>query len=478
MALFDFLRAKKKPAQTHRTGGKGVSTRRYRAPAVGTSEGGWFPRGGVERVPSALPLIRARARDLAENSPYGAAAVRTIVGHAIGSGLRLGIANDDDYRRSFSTWASSTDCDFSGQQNFYALQSTALSTMGSAGDCLIVLHQKRVNGGLMPQLQLFDPEHFDEGAAPKYDGNEVRAGVEVTATGQVVGYHIRRSLDSTLVGSWETQFIYADQAILLFERLYPGQLRGIPRGAQALEKLHQADAFLNAAIAKARTEACLMAFMTVPSSEDGSGALLGELDPLEDDKITTPEVLEPGAFIPLPPGRDVKMVTPSSSGGMRDYLQKTIEAIAVAYGCTYAQISGDVTGANYSSSKLSIIEFARGIDVLQSHVLIPAVLRIERAFRLAYEATHDRDVTAPVRVIKPARESVEPDKEIKAELDELGNGLALLEDSWMSRGRDPDEMWTALEAQAARLKKLGMPVAFAAGLATAPADPPADPPDC
>jgi len=134
------------------------------------------------------------------------------------------------------------------------------------------------------------------------------------------------------------------------------------------------------------------------------------------------------------------MVTPSASGGLRDYLQKTVEAIAVAYGCTYAQVSGDVTGANYSSSKLSVIEFARGIDILQSHVLIPAVLRIERAFRLAYEATHDRDVVAPVRVIKPARESVEPDKEIKAELDELANGLALLEDSWMSRGRDPDEM--------------------------------------
>ncbi|MEF9603308.1 hypothetical protein O4J55_13500 [Paracoccus sp. PXZ] len=44
------------------------------------------------------------------------------------------------------------------------------------------------------------------------------------------------------------------------------------------------------------------------------------------------------------------------------------------------------------------IEFNRSIDVLQSHVFIPALMQIEAAFRMAYEATHERDVVAKIRV--------------------------------------------------------------------------------
>ena len=170
MGLFDFLRSKKKPA-ARRTGGKGLATRRYRAPSLPNTSGGWFPSGGLERAPSALPQIRARARDLADNTPYGAAAVRALTGHTVGFGLRLGIAGDDAYRAALSAWASSTDCDYAGQQSLYSLQVTAAETMCAAGDCLLVVRQKRRNGGLQTQIQLIDPEHIDESAAPKYKGN-------------------------------------------------------------------------------------------------------------------------------------------------------------------------------------------------------------------------------------------------------------------------------------------------------------------
>ncbi|KRW94638.1 hypothetical protein AQY21_18965 [Paracoccus sp. MKU1] len=91
-------------------------------------------------------------------------------------------------------------------------------------------------------------------------------GVEVDAQGKVIGYHVRRAVDSSLVSSWESEFLHSDQCVLLFERKFPGQLRGIPRGAQVLQKMHMGDIFLDAAIAKARTEACLTVFLSTPTS--------------------------------------------------------------------------------------------------------------------------------------------------------------------------------------------------------------------
>lgn len=451
MAFFDFLR-RKPDAQKNKV-------RRLRAPSISTAPGGWSPMGGVERAPSALPLVRARARDLADNSPYGVKAVRTLTDHSIGSGVRYRIGGHDDYRAAFNAWAASTDCDFHNAQDLYALQATAVSTMISAGDVLLVVRQQRTPDGIQPTIQLIDPEQIDVSAAPKGPGNTVHQGVEINPRGTVVGYHVKASIDG-LAAAGRSEFLSVDQAYLMFERLYPGQLRGIPRGASALEKLYQTDSFLSAAIAKARSEACLTVFLTTPSSEDGSLGLLGDIAEGEDDSVSVPEHLEPGAVITVPEGYDIRTVVPSGSGGLNDYIKRTIEAVSVGYGVLYYHISGDVTGFNYSSGKLGLVDFHRSIDALRSHTIYPALRWIERAFRDAYEITHDEDIDVIVRMVAPARESMEPAKEVAAELSELSAGLLTLEEAWLRRGRDPDEMWQALEDQAGKLAQLGMPLKF------------------
>ncbi|UFM66792.1 phage portal protein [Paracoccus sp. MA] len=463
MGVFDFLR-KKKPAKSRRAG-RGLSRRYLRAPTIPGTEGGWNPIGGMERAFGDLPKVRARARDNAMNTPYGVRAVRTLTDHSVGSGIRYRVAGDPEYRAALNAWAGSSDCDHRGTQTLYDLQATAAETLFSGGDVLWVFRhvENPETGRLELTIQIIDPEQIDTWAPARHPGNEVQQGVEVDPDGRVVGYHVRASMDSTLPGNWETEFIPASRCILMLERRYPDQIRGIPRGAAALERLHQGDSLFVSELARARTQAAFGVFLRVPESEDGAKGLLGEIDPNEDSDDAVPEVLVPGSVTVLPPGYEPTMATPSQSGGFTDHIRKTIEAVAVGYGVLYYHISGDVTGFNYSSGKLGETDFRRSIDSLRAHTIYPVLLRIEREFRDVYEINEMRDVDVAVRMVPPARESMEPAKEIAAELSELAAGLLPLEEAWLRRGYDPDDMWAALKEQGQKLAELsasGMPLKF------------------
>lgn len=439
--------------------GRSLSTRRFRAPQNLTSKFRGSISGNVERSAAALPVIRSLSRDLSRNSPYARAAVRTLVNHTVGKGISYSISGDDRYRRDFLSWANGTECDYEGQQTIHGLIWTAAHTLYSAGDVLLVRRHKRTPQGIVLQLQVIDPDQIHEGASPKYHGNEVIAGVEVAPKrgGRIVGYHIQPDPDR-----YETEFIPADKAQLLFEKEYAGQVRGIPRGSQALDMAGNAAELMSHALAKAKVEACLAVLLKTPAGEAGEFGLLGEIDDDDygDDEFAIPETLSPASIIPLPEGWEAQVVAPAGSGGLKDHLQKSIEAVAVAYGVTYAQASGDATGANYSSSKIALIEFRRGIEVVQTHVFMPALRVIEAAYREVYELTHGRTVTAKIRMIPPAIQSIEPAKEIAAEMTELSAGLTTLPELWLARGKDPDEMWAELAEQKAKLEALGMPLKF------------------
>lgn len=454
MGIFDFLGGHQKTARKSPR----LSGRTYRAPRDPNSAGGWYPSAStVQRAPAALPVIRARARDLAHNNSYAGRAVSVLTSHAVGHGVRFSIRGDDRYRDAFAAWAGSTDCDYEGRLNLYGIQAVAARTMFEAGDAFIIVRQSRVAAGLRPTLQLVDPDQIDEGAQPKYKGNRVFSGVEVSKSGKIVGYHIRPELDMSAFSA-ATQFIPADQVIHLLEVLHPGQLRGIPRGAQALVRANTVDSFLTAALAKARVEACFSAFVTTPANDEGG--LIGEVAEGEDDEWSVPEVLEPGLIVPLPEGYDIKVAVPAGSGGVRDYIEISLMNVAVAYGCTYAQVSGDVSKANYSSEKASRMEFNRMIDTVREHHIMPALSKIELAFRTAYEASESRDVRAVVRMTAPGRESIEPAKDALADMTALAAGGMTFGQYCLSRGLDPDEQIAALKAEREQLKKLGVALQF------------------
>lgn len=443
--------------------------RAYRPPKDITSPGGWTPTTAQqEYAPGALPRIRSAARDLAQNNPYASRAISVLTQHAVGTGIRASVRGDDEFERAFETWAGSTESDREGRLTLYGLQNLATRVMFEAGDALIIMREKRLSDRLTLTLQVIDPEQLHAGAAPRESGNKVFQGVEVYPSGQIFGYHVRLRLDDS-----SAVFIPRRDAVHLLELLYPGQMRGIPRGAQALARANNVDQFMSTALARAKIEACLTAFVTTDHPDD-AGGLLGEPgDP--DSGFLPPERLEPGLIVPLAPGEDVKVAQPPSSGGMADYVKIGLQSVAVAYGVTYDAISGDLEKVNFSSQKAGRLEFNRGIDSLRAHTIFPAVRKIIARFKEVFEANAARSTEATVTLVAPGRESVEPLKDAQTLSLDLQMGVKTWAQAVRERGHDPDDQIRELADIAEKFKAAGMNFKLDLGPVQITADP--DPED-
>ena len=439
--------------QSQKTDVVKLNTRAFRAPRDTNKKGGWFAPAGNERAPAALQMIRNRARDLAQNNPHAYRAVSVLTSHAVGTGIRAAISGDEGFEQEYRTWANSFNADHENRQTLYGLQNLAVRAMIEAGDSLLIMRDVRTDRGLSLSLQLIDADQIAHHAAPKNPGNRVFAGVEVNRDNRVVGYHILPELDSLT-----PIFVNADDCVHLMEFLYPGQLRGIPRGSQALLRANSVDEFMHVALTRAKVEACLSAYIVSETTD------FDDQNPDSEDDYFESEYLSPGMIGRLRPGEDIKSVQPPTSGGLRDYLKIGLQSVAVAYGCTYDQISQDLSDSKFSSHKAGKLEFNRSIDNLRAHTIIPAFRKIIDRFKINYEISTGRSVNAEISLTPPGRESIEPLKDAQAKRIELALGLKTWSQAVRETGRDPEEQLAELKRVADEFKAAGIALSFNADL--------------
>ena len=121
----------------------------------------------------------------------------------------------------------------------------------------------------------------------------------------------------------------------LFERLRPGQVRGVPWFAPAIARLRDLDEYDDAELVRKKIEACFAAFVT----GDEDGATLGASS--TDAEGRRIERFEPGMIEYLPSGKDVRFATPGASGGYAEYMRVQLHAIAAGVGLTYLPLKPD-----------------------------------------------------------------------------------------------------------------------------------------
>lgn len=439
-----------------------MQTRRYRAPVPSNSTDGFLPTSGHERVPSALRTISARARDLAHNNPLAKRAVTVLTAHTVGKGIRFSFTGDKAYDAAFFEWATKpANCDHERRLNFFGQQHVAARTMFEAGDSFIIMREVRdtATGQLRLTLQLVDPDLVDTGARPKTAGNECVSGVEIDKTGLVVGYHFRSSGESSGAGT----FVPVEDVVHLYETVYPGQLRGIPRGAQALLYVDDQASLMSAAIAKLRVETCA-GIAIIRNADDVSGGILGGEDDgaePEGDYGYRPERLDTGMIIELRPGEDIKTIPASSGSGVIDYMRVSMRAIAMAYDVTYSQLTGDLEKVNFSSEKAGRMEFNRVIDATREHFILAQLSKIEARFRAVYEANGGTVAEElEVTIVPPGRERIEPAKEVLADMTEMSAGLKSFAQACLERGLDPEVQLEEVAIWSRRIAEAGAPIKF------------------
>ena len=441
----------------------------------------WMPGnpGAVAAMLATSAELRGKSRDLVRRNAWAQAGIEAFVANAVGTGIKpQSLSGDERFKAEVQAlwrdWVEEADA--AGQTDFYGLQSLACRAMLEGGECLIRLRSRRLEDGLsVPlQLQLLEPEHLPISLnADLPSGNVVRSGIEFDNMGRRVAYHLYRSHpeDGRLApmsgqGGIDTVRIDAKEIIHLFRVLRPGQVRGEPWLSRALVKLNELDQYDDAELVRKKTAAMFAGFVTRQNPEDN---LMGE--GTADSQGISLAGLEPGTLQILEPGEDIKFSDPADVGGSySEFLRTQFRAVAAAIGITYEQLTGDLSGVNYSSIRAGMLEFRRRCEMVQHGVLVHQMCRRVWAAWMK-QAVLASALTAPgfvrggpdrrrqylaVKWIPQGWQWVDPEKEFKAMLLAIRAGLISRSEAISAFGYDAEDVDREIAADNQRADDLGL----------------------
>ena len=448
----------------------------------------WMPGnpGAVAALLATHSDLRSKSRDLVRRNAWAQAGIEAFVANAVGTGIKpQSLAADEGFKADVQAlWRDWTEeADAAGQTDFYGLQALACRAMLEGGECLIRLRPRRPDDGLaVPlQIQLLEAEHLPvdlnidlpASAGSTVPGNVVRCGIEFDSLGRRVAYHLYRSHpeDGRLApmsgqGGLESVRVDAREVIHLYRVLRPGQIRGEPWLSRALVKLNELDQYDDAELVRKKTAAMFAGFVTRQDPEDN---LMGEGDP--DSEGITLAGLEPGTLQILEPGEDIKFSEPADVGGSySEFLRTQFRAVAAALGITYEQLTGDLTGVNYSSIRAGLLEFRRRCEMVQHGVLVHQLCRpvwsawmkqavlagALEAHGFARGGVAQRRQYLQAKWIPQGWQWVDPEKEFKAMLLAIRAGLMSRSEAISANGYDAEDVDREIAADNARADALGL----------------------
>ena len=355
--------------------------RAFAGAAVDRLTSGWVTstQSADSEIKGSLKKLRNRARQLVRDVDYCKNAVRAITDNVVGTGVRLqaqvrqlrgGKLNqktNDEIERAWKKWGHSNSCDVAGKLCFDDLTRNAVNAWAESGECWIrLVRGKQFGNSDVPfALQLLESDMIDEdyeGKAQK-KGWEWRMGVLCDSWGRPQKYAVfNRHPGDTLFVNQPTAgekhvFIDAKDIIHLAKFERPGQTRGIPWMASAIQRMHHLEGYEQAELVRARASSALMAWIQTPEGE-----LSGE-DVVDEERVYD---LSPGSVRYLAPGESVHVPNlDAPDGQFEPFLRAMLRALASGIGCSYETISRDYSQTNYSSSRLSLLQDQEAFKALQ-----------------------------------------------------------------------------------------------------------------
>jgi lambda family phage portal protein len=276
---------------------------------------------------------------------------------------------------------SVTELDYDNSLDIYGLQALAARTMLLSGDVLGVFRYRRLSSDvLIPlQVQLLEPDHLDT-TQPEYlpNGNTVRLGIEQNTAGHRVAYYLYKSHPgentSDLLSTISVR-IPAKYVMHVFHPYRPGQLRGWPKMASIITRLHALDEYEDAELDRKKIAAMFAGFITSPPGEQGLVNLPGSDTTYDNDSDHDDEDdlqgLEPGILQELKAGQDIKFAEPADVGShYQVWVHEQLYRVATGMGVTFEQLTGNLKGVSYSSIRAGLLEFQRRCRVLQAQILV------------------------------------------------------------------------------------------------------------
>ena len=423
--------------------------------------------------PAVRQTLRNRARYELRNNSYAAGIASTWSNDLVGTGPRLQLDLGPDVspeavrsiEHAVSDWADTIDL---GRKLRIAKTSKI-----SDGEVFGLKTNNRRLRGVQLDLKLVEADQVISPAG-FYTEQDVD-GVRFDADGNVTDYWISRRHPGSLSQgfSLEGDWIGSDYVCHWFHATRPGQHRGVPEIAPALELFALLRRYTLAVVTAAETAASFAAILKTTMPADGSGA--ASLETLE----TMPIVR--GMAIAAPDGWEpVQMKAEHPTSSHDAFVRRLINEIAAALGMPYIVASLDSSSANYSSMRGDYLVYRKRIAVERSDM--------ERTFLdpLLYSWL-DEAVAVPgliPRGLPPFAawnwtwvwdgfEHVDPLKEADADAAMIGGNMASLAETCAKRGRDWRVVLRQRAAEKALERELGVEPAAPAARQPQPMEQPA-----
>jgi len=414
-------------------------------------------------ISRALPLLRARHRDLVRNNPHARKAVTVWKNNLVGAGIMArSNSGDEDLdalaNELWDEWVKAADAD--GQLDFYGLQELAVGIMVEGGEALVRRRLRRPGNGLrVPlQLQVLEGDHLDIAKSGETaQGRKAVQGVEFDTEGRRQAYWLFRDHPGngwlTSPKAFQSVRVPADEIVHLY-RKERTQTRGVPWGSAVITNVRDADDYDVAEIIRKKTEACVVAIVT--GADEGEEGIAPSSVVDADGRPV--EKFEPGLIAYSHGGKDVKFNSPSAVGGYTDYRRASLQSISAGYLVPYELLTGDLSEVNFTSARVGLVEFRRLVDTVQWLTVIPMLLdRIRVWFcHAAYLAGELPVPFVPCEWNPPAFESVNPIDDANAELIEMRSGTLTWDEAVSRRGRNPDDVMAETIARFEKFDEHGL----------------------
>lgn len=460
-----------------------------------------------------LPVMRDRSRDLVRNAPLAASALNTAVQNVVGSGLTLQARPDWEaldmsedqaaewaakVEREFRLFAERPWCDITWTQNFYELQDLVFRSTLESGDVFVLLTRPAVRA--LPayrspyqlKLQVIEADRVETPRGQR-DSTRLAGGVELDEYGAPVAYHILRKHPGNLDGDgalregdrWPAFNRFHPNVLHVFQRLRPGQNRGVPWYAPIVEMLKQLTKYGEAELAATVLGSLFAVFIETPSGE-GLGQTVtstGELSRSTEQEIK----LGSGSVIDLRPGEKIataSVTRPNSA--FEPFVEAMAQQIGGALGLPFEVLFKRFT-ASYSAARAALLDawiFYRNRRVFLATKFCQPVYEA-----WMWEAVMSGRIDAPGFMEDPARRAyflqaewigdspgqIDPVKEVEAAAKRLEIGVSTHEDETrLLTGKVWEDQLRQRAKEERLMKEAGLGPAAAAP-AAAPGAQPAQP---
>lgn len=429
----------------------------------------------------AAQMLSASAADLFRNNKYAAAGLRQYVGSVWGDGIAPMMVHTDTAvqqaaQDAWDRWAESRVAD---QADWYGHGKLVVRGVIGPGESLS-MWREGADGLPDGRVLGLESDYLDETRTEQSGNRRTISGVEFTGRDRT-GYwlfdeHPGDVIFSTSRASSRVDAKFIDHA---FEKLTHTQARGVSRFAPLMMTLRDIGDIEDSKRLAEKVASCVG--MVFQSQAGAAGSPL--VDRAEEQANGGPPVenITPGMILRPPPGVTAHSFTPAPTNGTTDFIRQQLAGVSASL-VPFHVLTGDVSQANYSGLRASLLSLWTLLDDDQQNLIIPLICQpaLERRMRVLAAQTGDRRfLQVRANWALPVRRHADPVKDLMAEVIEIRSGLKLLSKSLAERGINADghlqeiarlngimdELKLALETDPRRLTDSGVLQAAAGYLA-------------